>query len=359
MTSSSSRLRVGVIGCGVGRAHLTSYATLPDDVEIVALAGTDEDRCRRLAAEFNIPRLFSDYRDLLAQPDVEAVSVCTPNYLHAPITLAAVAAGKHVLVEKPLAMTVAEGEAMVRAAEKAGRVLMIVFNYRFRGDAQTLKRHIDAGGLGEVYYVQAGWLRRHGIPGHGSWFVCKEQSGGGPLIDLGVHVLDLALWLMGRPRAVAVSAATYAALGPRGRGLWPGLRPSSGGGNFDVEDLALAFIRLETGATLSLAVSWAGYTGWGDDYFVHLWGQEGGAELTVRGYAEADTLRFFADVAGVRTEMRPQCPAVPGHAQVVGEFVRAVKAGRPTSPTGEEGLAVLRLVDAIYRSAAEGKEIRL
>jgi len=272
------KLKIGVIGCGVGRFHLAGYSKLPN-VEIAALAGLDEARCRQLAAEYGIPRRFKDYRDLLALPEIEAVSVCVPNSLHAPVATAAFAAGKHVLCEKPLAATVAEGEAIVQAARQARRKLMVSFNYRFRGDSQTLKRHVAAGGLGEVYYVKAGWLRRSGIPGIGSWFTCQAQAGGGPLIDLGVHVLDLALWFLDYPEIVAVSGATYAKFGPRGKGFWGGDRFPSGTAGCDVEDLATAFVRLAGGATMAVETSWASYTSAGDDYHVHLFGDEGGAEL--------------------------------------------------------------------------------
>jgi predicted dehydrogenase len=352
------KIKVGVIGCGVGRFHLAGYSKLPN-VEVMALAGLDEARCQQLAAEYGIPRLFTDYRDLLALPEIDAVSVCVPNCLHAPVATAALAAGKHVLCEKPLAATVAEGEAIVAAARRARRKLMVSFNYRFRGDSQTLQRHIAAGGLGEVYYVKAGWLRRSGIPGIGSWFTCQAEAGGGPLIDLGVHVLDLALWFLGYPEIVAVSGATYAKFGPRGKGFWGGDRFPPGTAGCDVEDLATAFVRLAGGATMAVETSWASYTSAGDDYHVHLFGDEGGAELTVRNYTQKDTLRFFGELAGVPTETRPLYPEMGSHEAAIRHFVECLVEDREPAASGEQGLAVLRLIAAIYQSAATGREVVL
>lgn len=354
----SDKVRIGVIGCGAGRFHAQRYASMAD-VELVALAGLDQDRCREIARKHNIPRLYRDYTELIAQPDIDGVSICVPNHLHAPMAVAALEAGKHVLVEKPLATSLAEGEAMAEAAARTGRVLMIVFNYRYRNDSRILKRHIEDKSLGEIYFVRTGWLRHQGIPvGAGGWFTDKARSGGGCLIDLGVHMLDLALWLMGNPRVKSVNAATYAALGPRGRGLFPGRRFQGEITSFDVEDFVTAFLRLETGATMVLEVSWAGYTQKGDRFFVHLWGDEGGAEMDVLDYTRKDTLCFYTDTHGVRTEIRPQTEG-DYEESVNSEFVRAIRQGQAVSLTGEEGLQILRIIEAIYRSAAAGHEIQL
>ena len=355
---SKQQVRIGVIGCGAGRFHAQQYASMAD-VELVALAGLDQDRCREIARRCDIPRIYQDYAELLAQPDIDGVSICVPNHLHAPMAIAALQAGKHVLVEKPLTTTVAEGEAMAEAAARTGRVLMVVFNYRFRNDSQILKRHVEAGNLGKIYFARAGWLRDQGIPaGAGGWFTDKARSGGGCLIDLGVHMLDLALWSIGNPRVESVNAATYAALGPKGRGLFPGTRFKGKITTFDVEDFVTAFLRLETGATLVLEVSWAGYTQRGDRFFVSLWGEEGGAEMDVLDYTHEDTLRFYQDIQGARAEIRPQTEGDSGKS-VNGEFVRAIRQGQAASPTVEEGLQILRIIEAIYRSADEGREVTL
>ena len=209
-------LRVGVVGLGyAGRTHLTSYLPIPG-VEVVALAGLEPDRLQYLGTEYGVPHLHARWEDLIARDDLDAVSVCSPTHLHAPITIAALESGRHVLCEKPLARTGAEGEEMVRAAAKAGRVLQIAFNHRERGDVHALKQHIDSGGLGHIYYAKTRWVRRSGIPGLGSWFTNREMSGGGPMIDLGVHMLDLSLYLLGEPRVTSVSASTYSELGSRG-----------------------------------------------------------------------------------------------------------------------------------------------
>ena len=353
----TEKIRIGVIGCGAGRFHAQQYASMPD-VELVALAGLEPDRCRQIAEQHHIPHVYGDYAELVARPDVDGVSVCVPNHLHAPMTIAALEAGKHVLVEKPLAASVAEGEAMAEAAARTGRVLMTVFNRRFRNDSQIVKRHVEAGALGQIYFARTGWLRDQGIPGGaGGWFTDKARSGGGCLIDLGVHMLDLALWLMGQPRVESVSAATRAALGPRGRGLFPGYRQGEGD-TFDVDDFVAAFLRLESGATLALEVSWAGYIEKGDRFFVQLWGDEGGATMDVLNYTTQDTLRIYTDVHGTRTEIRPQT-AGEYEKSVNHEFVRAIRLGRALSPTVEEGLQILRVIEAIYRSAEVGREVML
>src|SRR6185295_5085503 len=199
---------------------------------------------------------------------------CLPNALHAPVSVAALHAGKHVLVEKPLARTPAEASAMIDAARKSGRILMVSFDKRYRGDVQWIKRYIDSGAIGKIYYAKAHWMRRSGIPRLGSWFVSKEQAGGGPLIDLGVHVLDIAMYLMGEPRARAISANTYGEFGRCGLKGWPGREQFSNEHMaYEVEDLGTAFIRVEgdgsltdTRATLLLEASWATHSSAGDDF---------------------------------------------------------------------------------------------
>ena len=354
----ADKLRVGIIGCGVGLAHARGYARLPN-VEIVALADVSLERCQRITREIPVPDLYSSYEELLQREDIDAVSIALPNYLHAPATLAALESGKHVLVEKPLAMTVAEGEAMVATAARTRRKLMICFNYRFRGDSQAIRRYAEGGGLGEVYFARAGWLRQTGIPGLGSWFTNKALSGGGPLIDLGVHVLDLALWLMGAPEPTAVSGMTYAKFGPRGRGGWGGTRFTVGEAGYTVEDMATGYVRFANGATLALEVSWASFTSHRDDYYVHLFGSEGGAELNVRQYGFADNVRLYGEAAGAYTEMIPRYNEGGGHETAVAEFVRCIEEDTQPVPGGEDGLRVLRIIQALYQSAAAGREVIL
>ncbi|MGH2558020.1 MAG: Gfo/Idh/MocA family protein [Thermomicrobiales bacterium] len=352
-------VRVGVIGCGAGTFHLEGYAEDPR-TKIVALAGLDTARCQQIAKKFEVPEIYGDFRDLLEKADVEAVSVVVPNHLHLPIALAAFEAGKHVLVEKPLARTAAEGEQMVAAAKAAGKILAIAFQRRHRSDMVLLRQHIVDGGLGEIYYAKAHWMRRSGIPGLGTWFTSKELAGGGPLIDLGVHVLDMALWLMGNPKATSVSAATYAKIGPRGRGHWTSSRFAEGGENaYEVEDLATAFIRFDSGATMQLETCWAAHTGVTDEFGVSLMGDKGGAETHIKDYANVGTLRLFGDVAGVPVDATPRLRPTHGHAGIIRGFVDGIIHGTPVSPSGEEGVDRARLIDAIYHSAALGKEVTL
>jgi predicted dehydrogenase len=350
-------LRVGIIGCGIGIFHAASWAMEPR-AKAVALAGLEPERCARICQLHNIPDLYRDYTELIARPDIDAVSIAVPNYLHLPVALASFAAGKHVLLEKPIGLNAAEGEQIVRAARDAGKVLGIFLSKRHAADMDLLRQHVKAGELGEIYYARAFWMRRFGIPGHSGWFARKELAGGGPLIDLGIHVLDQALFLMGNPKVVSVSAATFSKIGTQGKGM----RASSYGegqllpnDRYDVEDLATAFLRTETGAAIQLEASWAAYSAVNDEYGISLMGDCGGAEIRVNDYVKTGTLRLFGDTADVAPRVQPQ----DEHLQIVKRFVDAVLTGEPMSPSGEEGLALTRIIDAIYASAAQGRELRL
>jgi predicted dehydrogenase len=354
------QLRVGVIGCGAGIFHLEGYQEEPR-AKVVALAGLDTDRCESLAAKFDVPRIYRDYQDLLAQDDIDAVSVAVPNILHLPVALAAFEAGKHVLIEKPLARNAQEGVKMVEAAKAHDKLLGISFQRRTRHDVRLLREAVENGEFGRIYYSKAWWMRRSGIPGLGSWFTSKEAAGGGPLIDLGVHVLDMLLYILGNPKVTTVTANTYAEIGPTGRGGWVGRRQSEMAKEqkYEVEDLATAFLRFEDGGTMLLEASWAAFTEMGDDFGVQLYGSEKGARIFSKNYALTDTLDIYQGFGDTTMDAKPRLVAREGHSQIINGFVDAILNGTPLSPDGQEGLDRVRLIDAIYRSAELGREINI
>jgi predicted dehydrogenase len=354
-------VRVGVVGVGwAGQQHLAAYDAL-DGVEIAAVAGLEEPMRAELAARYGIEHQVARWEDLLELDALDAVSVAVPTFLHAPITIAALERGLHVLSEKPVARNAAEAEAMVAAARAAGRVLDVGFNHRQRGDIQKLKAVIDAGRLGTPYYAKAWWLRRSGIPGRGSWFTTAELAGGGPLVDIGVHVLDYSLFLLGYPTVTAVSASTYDLLASAGFGFSrdAGKTSVDGSSGFDVEDLATVFMRLEDGGTLLVEASWAAHRTDGDEFGITLYGTGGGAELIVEDYAPSGSLRIYTDDDGVPAETRLTAPPGGGHRVVVDQFLAKVRSGRWEEHDGSGALPLARIIDACYRSAAEQREIRL
>src|SRR5574340_709446 len=213
----AKKVRIGVIGAGaIGPAHFRSYQQVAN-CELVAVADVDEGRAKEAAAKFAIPNVFTDYRQMLKGDLVDAVSVCTPNESHAPQSIASLKAGKHVLCEKPLAMNGAQARKMVEAAKQAGKVLMTAQCMRYSGAAQSAKKMIDSGRMGDLYFGKAMLLRRSGIPK--GWFQDLEQAGGGPLLDIGVHCLDLMWYLMGRPHPVSAFGVTFDYLGKSGQGM--------------------------------------------------------------------------------------------------------------------------------------------
>jgi predicted dehydrogenase len=356
---SDEPLRVGVVGLGyAGEQHLKNFLRMPN-VEAVALAGLEEDRLQELGGRYGVPNLYKSWEDLVARDDLDVVSIGAPNHLHAPIAISALKGGRHVLCEKPLARTGAEAEGIVRAAREADRAVHIAFTQRERGDVQALKRHVDEGNLGRIYHAKATWMRRNGIPGMGGWFTSKEMAGGGPLIDLGVHMIDMALYLMGEPEVESVSCATYAELGPRGRGGRGDFGLMQGDKPYEVEDLATAFIRLSEGATLNLEAGWAAYRESSDDFGVTLYGTDGGAEMKVRNYGTSDTVRIYTDVAGAPAVVMPEIEPREGHFAVIKHFVETIRSGDWEGQFGEDGLDRARIIDACYASALENREVSL
>ncbi|MHB0859379.1 MAG: Gfo/Idh/MocA family protein [Anaerolineae bacterium] len=343
------KLRVGVVGLGMGKYHAKAYDA-SEKAELVAICDVKAELLAEYQRIYPHAAAYTGYEDMFIRGGLDAVSVAVPNALHAEVSIAAMQAGLHVLCEKPMALNAAQAQEMLDVSRETGKKLMIHFNYRFSPPSQFLKSYVDEGNLGSIYYAKTRWLRSRGIPKLGGWFGIKGLSGGGPLIDLGVHRLDLAMWLMGYPKALSVSASTYGMLGAR--------LAQEAGATYDVEDLASAFIRLNNGVTLTLEASWAGGTERAEDMLTAIYGTEGAAIQRNRGEGYEFEAVVLQDVAGAMTEVSPrrytrQCPSA------IDEFVDAIREDRVPSAPGEQGLEMMRIIDAIYQSAEEGHEIRL
>lgn len=345
-----AKLGIGIIGSGgIARgAHMPGYKSCEDlGVKIVACADAVPETARLAAEQFEVPHVFTDYRKLLEMDEIDAVSVCTPNYLHMQPTIDALEAGKHVLVEKPMAMNAKEGKKMVDAANRTGKKLQVGFMTRFQSPAQALKRFISAGEMGDVYFARAQAMRRRGIPGWGV-FTQKDKQGGGPLIDIGVHILDLTLWLMGHPKPILCSGQTYAKFGPREGVL--GLMGQWDPKIFSVEDFAAAFVRFENGATLVLESSFVANQEARDVFNTDIFGTEGGCSY--------NPCKMFFEKHKTLIDATPAfLPQVKAHEAEVRAFVKAILDDTPVTVTGEEALMTSQIIDAIYRSSETGKEV--
>ncbi|MDJ1114156.1 Gfo/Idh/MocA family protein [Microbacterium dauci] len=350
-----TRLGVAVIGVGsIAGQHLRAYAAHPD-VELVGVFDAVAERTRAVAEQWG-GRAYASLEELLADPAVEAVSICTWNDSHAAIADQAVRAGKHVLVEKPLSKTVADAEGLAATVAESDRVVQVGFVRRFSANARTLKTFIDAGDLGGIYYARATNIRRLGNPG--GWFADSSRSGGGPLIDIGVHVLDLCWYLMGCPRPVTVSGVTDSRLGNRAgvtslsRYKVADYDPTLS----DVEDLATALIRFDNGASLLLETSYSLHAS-ADRLEVAVFGDQGGAELEPR-------LTIVTEKHDTILNIAPQVDLTTfdfeeGFDSEIGHFVAACLGEGPQIAPVEHGLEMMRMLTAIYESAAAGREIVL
>jgi predicted dehydrogenase len=343
------KLRVGVVGLGIGKHHIKGYQS-HSAAEVVAVADPNRQRLDATAKELGIPSLYEDAAEMLRRERLDVVSVATPNRFHKSLAVAALRAGCHVLCEKPMAMTAAEARQMNAAARKARRRIMINFSFRFTPMSWALKREVDTGVLGDVYFASTQWLRRRGMPGFGGWFGQKALAGGGPLIDLGVHRLDLALWLMGYPKPEWVMGATYDPIASAAA--------KAQGKAFDVEDFASAYIRFRNGATLQLQASWAGNIKERELMETRLLGTRGGLVQRNVGEGYEFEAELFVERGGTQFDYRPH-PPIPNAPGAMYHFIDSIVNRTPHIATGEEGEVVMKLLDAIYRSARTRRPVRV
>lgn len=351
----AGEVKIGVIGVGaIGSVHTDAYAKV-DAAEVVALCDILPDRLKQKSARHGVSTLYEDYHQLLADPGIDAVSVCVPNCLHCEITVAALEAGKHVICEKPMAMSAAEAIRMCEARDRAGKVLQIGMVMRQKPESVVVRETVESGALGDIYHIRVVLLRRRGIPGMGGWFTTKAESGGGPLIDIGVHFFDLSMWLSGLWNPTAVSASTYDKFGPLMEdynyvSMWAG--PPKYDGVFDVEDYACGTVRFGGGASMSFDVGWAANTP-GESY-VELLGDKGGVRIG------AGPTTLLTEVGGRVADVKLQYATEgDGFATQLTKFAAATRGEGEPPATGEQGVVAMKLIGAIYASAAAGREVTI
>lgn len=351
------KIRIALIGAGnIANTHLDAYRTLPN-VEIAAICDIDEARLTTTADKYGIANRYTDVASMLAaERDLDGADVCVWNCNHASCTIAALNAGLHVICEKPMAYNTAEAKEMLECAKRNGKLLMIGFVSRYSAEATVVKDYIDKGYVGDIYYARARYVRRHGNPG--GWFSDKARSGGGPVIDLGVHVIDRARYLMGRPKPVSVYAATFDKLGRRdhlktGVGWTP--VGASAADVCDVEDFGTALIRFDNGAVIHLETAYS--LNGESDSGLDLYGTKGGfatGENRLVLYTEVNG--YLSDIAIETKNLKLERISF---AAELAEFVAAIESGNTDTANVEDGIAVMQILDAIYESAATGHEVTI
>jgi predicted dehydrogenase len=319
----------------------------------VAIAESNPTRAKEAADRFKLPRIYSDYHELLEQVDIDAVTVALPNHLHASVAIEALKARKHVMIEKPMAMNAKEASKIIDAAAKTRRTVMVGQNFRFDRNTQMAKAVIQRGDLGEIYHARCFWLRRTGIPRIGSWFTQKKLAGGGSIFDIGVHSLDTCLHLLGDFEVASVFGQTHAKFGPRGMGEFNwGKGEIDAAKTFDVDDYGTALLKMKSGRTVSFEVSWAAHQpSDGRENGVDILGTQAGLSLyPARLFRPGPSGYETVHLAGIKT---------PYPEDRVQHFVNAVLEGKKPMIPVEESLKVQQVLDAIYTSSATGKEVRL
>lgn len=358
--SNNKKLKVGIIGCGgiANGKHMPSLAKL-GNVEMVAFCDIIEEKAKEAAKKFGTlnAKYYTDYKELLADKSIDVIHVCTPNKSHSFITVDALEAGKHVMCEKPMAKTTEEAKVMVEAAKRTGKKLTIGYQNRFRQDSKYLHEVCSNGDLGEIYYAKAHAIRRRAVPTWGV-FLNEDEQGGGPLIDIGTHALDLTLWMMNNYKPKSVMGSAYHKLSKRenAANAWGPWDPKK----FTVEDSAFGFITMENGATIVLESSWALNSLDVREAQTTLCGTEGGADMK-------DGLTINGENLGKLYETKIDLSAggvafYDGHTESEADlearlWIEAVLNDTEPLVKPEEALVVTQILEAIYESSKTGKAV--
>ncbi|OGV58987.1 MAG: hypothetical protein A2X49_14925 [Lentisphaerae bacterium GWF2_52_8] len=350
------KLKLGIIGLGaIGKVHSDAYVANSKDAEIFAICDAMPERVKEQGEKLGVKNTFTDYKKLLAS-DVDAVSICTGNTTHMEIAVAAFKAGKHVLVEKPMAMNAVQAAKIVEAATKSRKTLQIGMVWRQSAEARLVRKYVEDGVLGNIYHMRAVMIRRRGIPGLGGWFTTKAQSGGGPLIDIGVHWFDIAMHLSGHWNPSSVSATCSGRFGSKMRdykyvGMWAG--PPNFNGVFDVEDHAMGMVRFGSKATMAFEISWAANAE--EEMYVDLLGDKGGVRLF-----NGKPLKLLTEFNGNIADVNPQYADNENRFHLQAQkFIAACRGECPPAATGKEGLTNMKLIDAVYASSKAGREVKI
>lgn len=349
-----STLRYGFIGAGQIADYSAKAVNSHPHSQVVAAQDLNAARLAELCAAREIPKAYATVAELLADSEVDAVYIAVPNKFHVPLAIQALEAGKHVILEKPFAMNYPEAQSAADAAKKAGKVLTLGMNQRFGLNQQKMRALVEQGTFGEIYHAKAYWFRRTGIPKLGTWFGNREIAGGGCLYDIGVHLLDLCLYVLGRFDAVAVSGNTYTKFGNRGLGEGGWGKSDREGIVFDVEDFATGHIRFSDGLSVSLDVAWACHTNQAHRLDVEIFGTDAGAHVM-------DAKIFRPDAATgeyVEVEEVNSTPKFP-HAERFTNFTNHLLEGEELCVTLDQALMVQKILDAMAESSRTGREVLL
>lgn len=356
--------RVGIIGAGsiVQWSHYPNFAHAIESTEIVAICDVQKERVEQFARQHGIPQAYTDYEAMLGKEDLDIVVVAVPNAFHKPMSLAALKAGAHVLCEKPVALTLADAQEMFAVAAENQRVLTVGTHYRWSASMRASRNAVDEGFFGEIYHIRSVYTRRAGIPGFGSWFTRHELAGGGCGLDIGIHALDKALYLMDYPEPATVSGVTSSRLGAQGVGLggWGIDRQALGqGGQFDVEDLAYGLVRFKNGSSLILQSTWAMHLP--DQQLMEIYGTEGGAIV------HYDALELYRDLHGapvtIDVELTPAFPRaqpVNSALEQTKDLIRHLEGDANADVvSGTQAMVGIAILEGLYQSAAQGQEVAL
>ncbi|MGB5286965.1 MAG: Gfo/Idh/MocA family oxidoreductase [Ignavibacteriaceae bacterium] len=330
------KTRVAVIGLGsvAQLVHLPNLLKIKN-AEITAVAETNKNRLHSVADKFDVKKRYPDYTELIKNNDADAVIISTPTHLHKQMAIDCLNAGKDVLVEKPLARNSSEGKEVVECAKKNKRKLIVGMNLRFRPDSMLIRSLIDAGEIGDPFYIKCGWIRKQSSSE--KWFSKREEAGGGVILDLGINLVDLALWLADYPKAISISTKNYH---HRSRNL---------------EDTSISFIRCEN-LTISLEASWS-MAEEKDNFYTNVYGTKGsiGANpfklIKVLNDEHIDLGSTFVD--------SPTEAFKKSYLNELKSFIGAIRGLNPVFSSGEEALQLLKMAEAMYKSAEKDTEIKI